>query len=924
MNGQILWRFGLVLACLASLTLCESAWAAPKAKKYTSLFRDATVFCDLDGDLRQGTGEKSVLTDHENGVYLPPPCKKGRLVLRGGIDIVTGKPNDRLQVLPLAARAPQAGSSGQANPNGQTWEKNAESKAFNLVTRVWKALQDNGQTNDRANDILNQWVGCIGGICYDTTPDAKRKPADLKPGEREMWLAQGQLSVLNDAIEKLVYRLQGQRFYGDEQNSISALAQALVYVYGDRGRPPELANLRDVSDLLDHALTLMQIRGPAGYQADLPDIADLAIELNDAFDAALGARQANFKPYQNLQIAVGKAAQDLGDDLDWAALKNCYTGAGLRQRLDDPAQYCEGDRTQTRCVLPDPATETRAKACPGGQSGAIAQTCVWSCPNPTGNPVQSCADTANDCRTTSANHPPVAAAQSVTATAGVALSVTLSASDQDRDALTYSVVGLPSRGSLGGTPPNMLYTANAGYSGQDSFSFKASDGQADSDAAAVSVTVKAACALPNPSTETRAQNCPAGQTGSITQTRTASCPNPGGNPVWSDWIATSDTCQAQSVNRKPVAAAQSVTATAGVALSVTLSASDADGDALSYSVASFPSHGGLGGTPPNLTYTAAAGYSGQDSFSFKASDGQADSDAAAVSVTVKAACALPNPSTETRAQNCPAGQTGSITQTRTASCPNPGGNPVWSDWIATSSTCQTPVSSGIEPEMARLPGGTFQMGSPASEAERYSDETLHTVTVGAFSIGKYEVTQGQWKAVMGSNPSGFSSCGDDCPVEGVSWNDVQDYLAALNRQTGKRYRLPTEAEWEYAARAGTATAYWWGATASHEYANYGTDSCCDGFASGRDQWVNTAPVGSFPANAFGLYDMSGNVWEWTCSDYISSYDGHESTCNNSASNPRALRGGSWGDVPRSVRSAYRYRVDPALRLVDLGFRLAQD
>jgi hypothetical protein len=152
------------------------------------------------------------------------------------------------------------------------------------------------------------------------------------------------------------------RGIGQFYASGSALAQALVFMRGERERPPELANLRDVSDLLDHALTLMQIRGPAGYQAELPDIAGLAIELNDAFDAALGARQANFRPYQNLQIAAGKATQDLGDDLDWVALKNRYTGEGLRQRLDDPAQYCEGDRSQIRCVLPDPSTETRTKS----------------------------------------------------------------------------------------------------------------------------------------------------------------------------------------------------------------------------------------------------------------------------------------------------------------------------------------------------------------------------------------------------------------------------------------------------------------------------------------------------------------------------------------------------------------------------------
>ena len=226
-------------------------------------------------------------------------------------------------------------------------------------------------------------------------------------------------------------------------------------------------------------------------------------------------------------------------------------------------------------------------------------------------------------------------------------------------------------------------------------------------------------------------------------------------------------------------------------------------------------------------------------------------------------------------------------------------------------------SKGSEPEMVALSGGCFQMGSPASEEGRYDDERQHRVCVEAFSIGKYEVTQGQWEAVMGSNPSYFSGCAD-CPVEQVSWNDVQVYLERLNARTGKRYRLPTEAEWEYAARAGTSTAYFWGDAVGSNNAN------CDGCGS---RWDNQrpAPVGSFQPNGWGLYDTAGNVWEWTCSIYDNDYSGAESRCeSNNHADSRVLRGGSWNDVPHWVRSACRLWGTPDVRTFNLGFRLAQD
>jgi formylglycine-generating enzyme required for sulfatase activity len=229
------------------------------------------------------------------------------------------------------------------------------------------------------------------------------------------------------------------------------------------------------------------------------------------------------------------------------------------------------------------------------------------------------------------------------------------------------------------------------------------------------------------------------------------------------------------------------------------------------------------------------------------------------------------------------------------------------------------------PEMVVIPAGLFQMGSN----EGANEKPVHSVTLKSFALGKYEVTQGQWKAVMGNNPSGFSSCGDTCPVEQVSWDDIQYYIHKLNTKSGKSYRLPSEAEWEYAARAGTTTQYWWGDKASHEYANFGKDDCppCGGLAQGRDKWENIAPVGQFAANAFGLHDMHGNVWEWVQDYYHESYSGApvDGSAWESGGEQKyqVLRGGSWSGYPAFLRSAYRYWLTPGNRNSSIGFRLAR-
>ncbi len=173
------------------------------------------------------------------------------------------------------------------------------------------------------------------------------------------------------------------------------------------------------------------------------------------------------------------------------------------------------------------------------------------------------------------------------------------------------------------------------------------------------------------------------------------------------------------------------------------------------------------------------------------------------------------------------------------------------------------------PEMVVIPAGSFMMGSPANEPGRYNDEgPRHRVTIRReFALGRYEVTFAEWDTCVHAGgcrnrPRDNGWGRGNRPVINVSWDDAKAYVRWLARKTGQDYRLPSEAEWEYAARAGMPTAYCWGARASHEYANYGKDECCGGLSRGRDRWENTAPVGSFLANRFGLYDTSGNVREF--------------------------------------------------------------
>ena len=226
----------------------------------------------------------------------------------------------------------------------------------------------------------------------------------------------------------------------------------------------------------------------------------------------------------------------------------------------------------------------------------------------------------------------------------------------------------------------------------------------------------------------------------------------------------------------------------------------------------------------------------------------------------------------------------------------------------------SPVLQNLVNNMVRIEGGTFTMGATSEQgSDAYKDEKpAHQVTLSSFSIGKYEVTQEEWQAVMGSNPSNFK--GAKRPVEKVSWNDCQEFIRKLNQMTGKRFRLPTEAEWEYAARGGNR---------SNGYKYSGSDNLGSVAWYDGNSGSETHPVGQKSPNELGLYDMSGNVWEW-CQDWFGSYSSSSQTnpTGPSSGSYRVSRGGSWFSIARSCRSSYRGRSAPSFSDNNLGLRLA--
>ena len=220
------------------------------------------------------------------------------------------------------------------------------------------------------------------------------------------------------------------------------------------------------------------------------------------------------------------------------------------------------------------------------------------------------------------------------------------------------------------------------------------------------------------------------------------------------------------------------------------------------------------------------------------------------------------------------------------------------------------LGAGIKLDMVLIPAREFQMGSPESEKYHQDNALQHEVTLTKpFYMGKYEVTQEQWESVMGNNPSSRTK-GAKLPVTNVSWNDCQEFIKKLNAKTDGGYRLPTEAEWEYACRAGTTTAYSFGDNLTKSDANIDGDSI--------------KAVGSYRPNAFGLYDMHGNVWEW-CNDWYGSLQDGEVTDPKGAAtgSSRVLRGGSFINDVSAARSSLRFVGTPTFRGTDLGFRLVK-
>ncbi|MGL6138227.1 MAG: formylglycine-generating enzyme family protein, partial [Planktothrix sp.] len=238
--------------------------------------------------------------------------------------------------------------------------------------------------------------------------------------------------------------------------------------------------------------------------------------------------------------------------------------------------------------------------------------------------------------------------------------------------------------------------------------------------------------------------------------------------------------------------------------------------------------------------------------------------------------------------------------------------------------------NGIILDLAVIPAGTFLMGSPSNELQRNGNERpQHQVNIASFLIGQYAVTQAQWRAVAGlskrqidlnSDPSDFKR-DNNLPVDSVNWFEALEFCDRLSQFTGRTYRLPSEAEWEYACRAGTTTPFYFGETITSDLVNYDGNSTY-GYGIYRKK---TTAVGSFPPNAFGLYDMHGNLWEWCADPWHENYNSAptDGSVWESGGNTqyRVIRGGSWGYYAMNCRGASRYWIGPDSRYRFCGFRV---
>ncbi|WP_353929813.1 bifunctional serine/threonine-protein kinase/formylglycine-generating enzyme family protein [Okeanomitos corallinicola TIOX110] len=238
------------------------------------------------------------------------------------------------------------------------------------------------------------------------------------------------------------------------------------------------------------------------------------------------------------------------------------------------------------------------------------------------------------------------------------------------------------------------------------------------------------------------------------------------------------------------------------------------------------------------------------------------------------------------------------------------------------------LGNGVMLEMVEIPAGTFMMGSPENEDGRWNPEgPQHQVTLESFFMGKYPLTQAQYQAILGNNPGSFKGDGSTSltnqrPVEYVSWDDAVAFCEKLSQKTGKNYKLPSEAQWEYACRAGTTTPFYFGESITPDLVNYNGNYSYADAPKGKYR-EQTTDVGTFPPNAFGLYDMHGNVWEW-CEDswqdsYINAPIGGSAL--NRQSDTKTMRGGSWGYFPENCRSACRYGSYRDYHSNFIGFRV---
>ena len=231
------------------------------------------------------------------------------------------------------------------------------------------------------------------------------------------------------------------------------------------------------------------------------------------------------------------------------------------------------------------------------------------------------------------------------------------------------------------------------------------------------------------------------------------------------------------------------------------------------------------------------------------------------------------------------------------------------------------LGKGINLDLLVIPSGVFQMGSPPHHGNP-DEQPQHLVTIKSFLMGRFLITQEQWKAVMGKLPP-CRFKGDNLPVERVSWNDVQRFCERLSKKTDRTYQLPSETQWEYACRAGSTTPFSCGETITIDFANFNGEHIFMKEPRGYYRHVTTEGA-TFPPNAFGLYDMHGNLWEWCADTWLDDYTSSprdSSSYQNKDSRYRVVRGGSWHEPPELCRSATRLRVLESDAEEFIGFRV---